>query len=198
MGVFQDGLMQLEEMGFLDVIVPFILIFTVVFAVLQKTKILGVDKEGDPRKNFNAVIALVMALAVIIPHVMGTYPYGSDIVVIINTALPNVSAVLVAILMMLLIIGVFGGEVNIAGSSLAGWAVLFSIAATVVIFGAAADWFQLPQWLYFLEDSDTQSLIVVVLVFAMIIAFVTKSDKKKDPGKPSFIEDLSRVMRRSP
>lgn len=196
MGVFQDGLMQLEEMGFLDVIVPFILIFTIVFAVLQKTKILGVDKDGDPRKNFNSVIALVMALAVIIPHVMGTYPYGADVVVIINSALPNVSAVLVAILMMLLIIGVFGGEVNIAGSSLAGWAVIFSIAATVVIFGAAADWFQLPQWLYFLEDSDTQSLIVVVLVFAMIIAFVTKSDKKKDPSKPSFIEDMARVMRK--
>ncbi len=196
MGVFQDGLLQLNDMGILDVIVPFILVFTIVFAVLQKTKILGVNDDGKtPRKNFNAVIALVMALGVIIPHVTGTYPYGADVVTIINNALPNVSAVLIAIVMMLLIVGVFGGEVSFAGTSVAGWAVVFAIAATVVIFGSAASWWNLPQWLDFLRDSDTQSLIVVVLVFAIIMFFVVGSDKPKKENEKNIFERFGDVMK---
>ena len=180
MGVFQEGLISLEQAGILDVVVPFILVFVIVYAVLQKTKILGEDKDGKPRKNFNGVIALVMGLAVVIPHVIGSYPSpDSDVVNIINQALPNVSAVLVAVIMLLLIIGVFGGHVNIAGSSLSGWAVMFAIIATVVIFGAAANWFNLPYWLFFLEDTETQSLIIVILVFALIIWFITKEENSQ-------------------
>ena len=198
MGVFQDGLLQLEEAGILDVVLPFILVFTIVFAVLQKTKILGEDKDGKPRKNFNAVIALVMGLAVVIPHVIGSYPSPeSDVVLIINNALPNVSAVMVAVIMLLLIMGVFGGEVNIAGSGLAGWAVIFAIIATVVIFGNAANWFDLPGWLNFLEDSETQALIIVILVFALIIWFITKEDKEKKPGELSFMEGLGKALQKN-
>jgi len=195
MGLFQDGMMQLQDMGVLEVILPFILVFTIVFAVLQKTKILGEDEAKRPRKNFNAVIALVMGLAVVIPHVMNSYPDPNyDIVKIMNGALPNVAIIVVAILMMLLIIGVFGGEVNIAGSSLAGWAVLFSIVATVFVFGSAADWFSMPGWLYFLNDPQLQSLVVVILVFALIIWFITKEDKPKDNKEPTFMEGLGKVM----
>ncbi|MEM4637969.1 MAG: hypothetical protein QXK76_03030 [Candidatus Woesearchaeota archaeon] len=197
MGIFEDGLIALNDMGILDVILPFILVFTIVFAVLQKTKILG-EENGRPRKNFNAVIALVMGLAVVIPHVIGTYPSPeSDIVLIINNALPNVSAVMVAVIMLLLIMGVFGGDVNIAGSSLAGWAVLFAIIATVIIFGNAANWFELPLWLDFLNDSETQALVVVILVFALIIWFITKEDKPKDSKEPSFLESLGKALSKS-
>jgi len=197
MGIFENGLMQLADMGVLEVLLPFILVFTIVFAVLQKTKILG-DENGKPRKNFNAVIALVMGLAVVIPHVIGSYPSPeSDIVLIINNALPNVSIVLVAVIMMLLIMGVFGGEVNIAGSSLAGWAVLFAIVATLVIFANAANWFVLPGWLDFLNNSETQALVVVILVFALIIWFITKEDKPKDSKEPSFMESLGKALSKS-
>lgn len=195
MGIFQDGLIQLENAGILDVILPFILVFTIVFAVLQKTKILGED-NGKPRKNFNAVIALVMGLAVVIPHITGSYPSPeSDVVLIIKYALPNVSAVMVAVIMLLLIMGVFGGDVNIAGSSLAGWAVLFSIIATIVIFANAANWLQLPIWLNFLEDPETQALIIVILVFALIIWFITKEDKPKEG--PSILESLGKALTKS-
>lgn len=197
MGIFEEGMISLEEMGILDVILPFILVFVIVFAVLQKTKILGEDENGKPRKNFNSVIALVMGLAVVIPHVIGTYPSPeSDIVNIINQALPHVSVVLVAVIMLLLIIGVFGGGVNIAGSSLAAWAVLFAILATIFIFGTAANWFDLPQWMWWFEvNQELQSLIIVILVFALIIWFITKEDKPKQEKKgPTFMEGLAKVM----
>lgn len=194
-GILARGIYQLQEIGVADIILPFILIFTIVFAVLQKTKILGVDDSGKARKNFNAVIALVMGLAVVIPHVVGAYPSDrSDIVNIINSALPNISIILVAVIMMLLIIGVFGGGVDIAGTSLSGWAVLFSILATVFIFGSAARWWELPIWLGFMLDSDTQALIVVILVFALIIWFITKEDKPADANKTNFLTELGKVM----
>lgn len=197
MGIFEDGFIQLADMGILDVLLPFILVFTIVFAVMQKTKILG-EENGKPRKNFNAVIALVMGMAVVIPHVIGSYPSPeSDVVLIINNALPNVSAVMVAVIMLLLIMGVFGGEVNIAGSSLAGWAVLFAIISTVIIFGNAANWFNLPSWLGFLEDSETQALVIVILIFALIIWFITKEDKPKDSKEPSFMESIGKALSKS-
>ena len=197
MGIFEDGLIALHDMGVLDVLLPFILVFVIVFAVLTKTKILGEDSDGKPRKNFNAVVSLVMGLAVVIPHVIGAYPSpDSDIVLIINNALPNVSIVLVAVIMMMLIMGVFGGDVNIAGSSLAGWAVIFSIIATLVIFANAANWFELPYWLDFLNDPETQALVVVILVFALIIWFITKEDKPKDSKEPSFMQSLGKALQK--
>ena len=58
----------LDGWGLTDVMLPFLLIFTLVFAIMQKTKILGEDK-----KNFNVIIALVMALLVVIPHITSSY-----------------------------------------------------------------------------------------------------------------------------
>lgn len=196
-GVLAQGILKLQEIGIADVILPFILVFTIVFAVLQKTKILGEDPQNDnkPRKNFNSVIALVMGLAVVIPHITGSYPANADIVNIVNQALPNISVVLIAVVMMLLMIGVFGGGVDIAKSkNLATFAIVFAIGGTVYIFGDAASWWQLPNWLYFLQDSDTQALIIILLVFGALIAFITNEDKKPDPSKYTFGEDLARTM----
>jgi len=195
-GVLSRGILKLQEIGVLDVIIPFILVFTIVFAVLQKTKILGTEDDmKTPKKNYNAVIALAMGLAVVIPHVAGMYPSAeSDIVNIINSALPNISVILIAVIMMLLMIGVFGGEVNVAKSGLAGWAVLFAILATVFVFGTAASWWNLPVWMNFMLDSDTQALIIIILVFGALIAFITGENKPKDPKRYSTIEDLGRIM----
>jgi hypothetical protein len=195
-GILAQGIFKLEEIGIMDVILPFILVFTIVFAILQKTKILGHDdtNEKKPKKNFNAVIALVMGLAVVVPHITGSYPTpGSDIVNIINSALPNISIVLIAVIMMLLMIGVFGGEVNIFKSGIGGWAVAFAILATFFIFGSAAHWWELPIYLQFMMDSDTQALVIILLVFGALIAFITADDTPKDPKKYSFMEELGKV-----
>jgi hypothetical protein len=176
---FQDLFINLEQWGFLDVVLPFILVFTIVFATLQKTKILG-----DAKKNFNVVIALVMAMTFIFPHVTGSYVgmIGFDPVDVVNQALPQVSIIMVAIIMVLLIIGVFGHEMNFAGKSLSGWIVILAFIAVAVIFGSATGWFRLPDWLYFLNDSNIQSLVIMILIFGLIIWFVTKDDSGNSGG----------------
>lgn len=187
---------RLADWGLFDVILPFILVFTIVYAVLQKTKILG-----EKSKNFNVVISLVMGLSVVVPHVLygtgGTDPYLSngfiDIVKVINNALPNVSVVLVAILMVLLIFGVWGSKVKLGSNSLSGIIALFAFASVIYIFGSAAGWWHLPNWLWVLNDPDTQALVITVLVFAIIIWFITKEedkDKKKEDAFGKFFGSI--------
>ncbi len=181
MVIFQDIIYRLEYYGLSDVLLPFLLIFTIVFAVMQKTQPLG------EKKQFNIIIALVLALAVVIPHVLGYYPPEGDIIKIINSALPNVSIVLVAIVMLLLIVGLFGGKAG-WGSSLSGWVAFVAFIVVVFIFANAANWFNYwPNWLSWLADSDTQALLVVIGVFALIIWFITKEPKDDSKGAVSQI-----------
>jgi hypothetical protein len=192
--MFDNFIYLLDSWGVTDVLLPFILIFTLVFATLQRTKILG-----DGKKQYNVMIALVMALAVVIPHITGGYPFFNfDPVVVINTALPQVSIILVAILMLLLIIGVFGSDIEFAGSTLSGWIVIFAFIAVALIFGGAVGWFQFPIWLIFLQDPELQALIVMILVFGIIIWFITKEDKKDDTekGLGKWMEGVGKVMKK--
>ena len=169
------GLIEtLESFGVADVLLPFILIFTIIFAVLQRTKLLGED-----RKNFNVVIALVVALSVVIPHVLDTYPSGLDIVDIINTVLPQVSLVAVAFLLVLILAGIVGGD--IMGKSLAGFFVVLAIIAIVAIFGGALGWWE-SGWFYNIFGEEAVSLVVMILVFGLIIWFITR-DTKGTAGK---------------
>jgi len=194
---FRYLMYTLETMGIVDVIMPFILIFTIIFAVLQRTKILGKDEEGKPRKNFNVIISLVMALAVVIPHVTGRYPYGLSVVDIINEALPNVALVAVIIVMILLIIGVFGKELDIGGSSFGGIFVILAFLVILFIFGTSAGWFDttLPSWLYFLYDPQLQALVVTLLVFGIVIWLITKEDKPKTGKDTNLLKEINKMIK---
>lgn len=181
---FPEMIRLLESYGISDVLLPFILIFTIVFAVMQKTKLLG-----DGRKNYNVVIALVMALGVVIPHILGSYPNPDyDVVNIMNKALPQVSIILVAVLMVLIIIGLFGANIQLAGTTMGGWFTLIALILIGIIFGNAAGWFD-AGWLdRLIPDSDTRNLIVIILVFGIIIFFITKDTP--DSNKKGFFQNI--------
>lgn len=164
--VIEDIIWFLVEYGLL----VFFLIFAVVFAVLQKVKIFGENKK------VNVIIALVMGLLVIAPHILGYYPPGRDVVEIINQSIPSVSAVLIAIVMALLIIGVMGARFELGNNSVSGWIAFLAFAIVVYIFGASAGWWYALNWIYYLDDY-TMTLIITVLVFALVIWFIVKEDK---------------------
>ena len=168
---FTELFLWLEQWGLADALLPFLLIFTLVFATLQRTGIVG-----DGKKQFNVIIAFVMAFIVVVPHITGQYPAGKDVVTIINTAIPNVSLVLVAIVTILLLIGLFS-PAALAGTALGGVFALISVIAVVFFFGQAAGvWGDLPPMLGFLNDSDTQALLIIILVFGVVLWFITRDD----------------------
>lgn len=174
---FPGFLQTLESYGLLDALLPFLLIFTVIFAILQKTKFLGEEK-----KNFNVVIALVIALIVVLPHVTNTYPPDADVVDIINRAIPNVSIVVVAIVMLLLLVGIWGTQVNWAGSSLSGLVAIASFIGIIYIFGVSAGWFKtgwLGRWF---SNPNTQAVVLIILVFGVLIWYITREPGAKEKG----------------
>jgi len=190
MASFESFFVTLEGWGMLDALLPFLLIFTVIFAILQKTKVIGEDK-----KNIHVMLALIIALLVVIPHVMEkTKNTSVDVVPIINNAIPHISVVIVAIVMMLILIGVFGQDVEFMKTSLAGWIAIGSFAAIIYIFGSAAGWFgELPNWLGWIKNNDeTMTLILVILVFGIVIWMITKepSDKKEKLGFGNVIKKI--------
>lgn len=158
---------SLESLGLMDSLLPFLLIFTIVFAVLQKTQILGKGK-----KNFNVIIALIVGLSVVIPHVMGTYPSGFDVVEIINMMLPQVSLILVAILLLLLLVGIFAGA-----STIPAWIAIICFLFILFIFLGSTEWLYGLDWLYDLFGTEAVSLLVIILVFGIIVWFITSESK---------------------
>jgi hypothetical protein len=83
----------LKDFGFFDVVLPFLLIFAVTFAVLEKTEIFGKDK-----KNINSMIAFVMGLLFV------TVP---KVVSVIKESLPNIGVMLIVLMSFMMLVGFF-------------------------------------------------------------------------------------------
>jgi hypothetical protein len=178
---FEDMIYSLQSWGVMDVILPFVLIFTIVFAVLEKTKILG---ESDAKvRKYAVVIAMVVAFSVIVPHVMGTYPYGKSPVDVINNSLPQVGLLLVSIVMMLLTVGLWTGKRPNGSKGIGTWFIGLSILTVILIFTGALGWVNVPDWTYRLIHSDAMPLVIAIIVFGIIISFIVGDDKGAD-GKP--------------
>ena len=169
----QFGFKFLESLQLTDFWLPFVIIFVVVYAALQKSGILGKDN-----KKFNVIIALAIGLMVTIPHILGKYPIGKDPITIITTAIPNVAIVLMAIVMVLILIGMFGGASKFGGGIFGAIIALAAFVFVIYIFIDAAGLLKgtnmtMPS---FLKDPATQSVIVIVLIFGIIVYFITKED----------------------
>ena len=90
--------MFLRDFGLFDVVLPFLLVFAIVFAILEKTKILGQEEGGAPKRNINSIVSFVIALLVVSTN---------KIVTALNEALPNIVLLVVILVSFLLLIGVF-------------------------------------------------------------------------------------------
>ncbi|MFT4250001.1 MAG: hypothetical protein ACMXYD_01425 [Candidatus Woesearchaeota archaeon] len=193
MTTFIDLIYNLEYLGVSDVILPFFLVFTIVFAVMQKSKILGTNEDV---KRYNVILSLAMAFAVVIPHILGTYPPGMNAVIIINSALPQVSVFLIAIVMLLLMLGAFGlrwpgSDVEKNGG---GIIVIASLLIVIYIFATSAGLIgggQFPWWLWFLTDPQTQTMLITILVFGVVVWLITRDENKnKDPVTAFIPKDI--------
>lgn len=163
---FRSIFYQLEYLGLSDVILPFILIFVVVWSIVKKIKMFE-------DKKVSVIIALVISLLTIIPHSLGRYPAGTDIVEIINTAIPQVGGVIVAVLMLFIMVGMWNVEAEWDGY-IRGIIVILAIGTVFWIFGRAAGWFvNTPRWLFWLDNPVNQSLIVILLIGGLIIWGIT-------------------------
>jgi hypothetical protein len=165
----------------IHVLLTFLLVFTLVYAILQKTKILG------EKKNFNVAISLVLAMLVILD------PYKT-VINLIAKAIPNLSIWLVAILCFFLIIGLFGGTSTWKNNIFSGWIAILAAIVVLGIFlhsaGLIMNLTNIPGFGW-LNDPQMVSTVIVLLTFIFIIWFVTKGDEGSDFSLSKSLGELA-------
>lgn len=163
-----------QTYGLLDFFLPFILVFTIVYATLAKIKILG---EG--KKQFNVIVSLVLALLFVVPHMLGTYPLGYDPVAVMNAALPSISLVSVAAIMVLLLMGVFGTRFAAGAVPVIA---MVALGFVVYIFGAALNLWTGPYDAFSWWTPELSELLIVLLVFGLVIWLIVKEPTAEGRG----------------
>jgi len=171
-GVFSNFVYWLDYWGVREIILPFILIFTIFFAVLQRIHLFGAKD-----KKYNLAISLAISLLVVIPHATGMYPADTDVVNIINDSIPEVALLVIVVVLLLMMLGLGIGKSY--GVAVTGWVALLAGAILVMIFLSSMT--TLPILSYI--DPSIQALIVILLVFGLVIWFVTREPA---PEQKSF------------
>ncbi|MFH1455882.1 MAG: hypothetical protein ABIF40_02945 [archaeon] len=157
----------LVRFGLFDVILPFLLVFTIVFGILEKTRIFGVeevDGKKYAKKNINSMVAFVLAFFVVA---------AKEIVTVIQTSLPLVALLLIIVFSFLLLAGSFMSDKEFSFENNTFWKVLLT---TLMFIGIVGIFLYSLGWLdiiinYIATRSTPEGLgafALVVLVLATI------------------------------
>ncbi len=156
---------------FTDIILPFLLIFVLIFAILQKSKLLG---EG--KMQIDAIISFVIA------SIFVTFTNAVNIVTQMTIFL---TIALVLLFVFMLIYGFAYGDTK--GNPLEGqkWVKptigILAFIAVVVGFVVASGWWD-SVWNFFSGTDMGANVLFIVVIVAAIIAVIVGSGKgeKKD------------------
>ncbi|MEA3379233.1 MAG: hypothetical protein U9Q69_06410 [Nanoarchaeota archaeon] len=159
----------LKDFGFFDVILPFLLVFTVIFGILEKTKIFGVetiDGKEFPKKNLNSMVAFVIAFFVVA---------AKGVVASFQLSLPKIALLLIILISFLLLVGSFMGDKQLNFENNKFWKVFLTIIifiAVVLIFIDSFGWLSPTLNYLFVGNTDVLVPIVLVLIIFGAIAFI--------------------------
>ena len=170
----QNAINFFREFGLFDVILPFLFVFTVVYALLEKTRILGEDTvkgEKIPKRSLNSTVSFVVAMLVVATN---------KVVTAINAALPNVVLLIVLLICFLMLVGMFykEGEFDFA-KQYAGWTTGFAVVILifiVLIFADSITYSGSESWLDYLFNyvvaNFSGAVIGSIIMFIIVISAV--------------------------
>ncbi len=152
----------------------FLLVFTLVFAILQKTKILG-----DGKHQIDALVALAIGLIII------SVGYALDI---IHRLIPFLAIGLVVILVFLLLFGSVyqPGEFKLNNwvKAVFGVIIFAALVITVLIITGGGDY--ILDWFYSADSSFLSNAILIIIIIAVVVlAFVFGGRGESGKGKSS-------------
>ncbi|HME87254.1 MAG TPA: hypothetical protein VKE88_02480 [Candidatus Nanoarchaeia archaeon] len=170
-----------DRLGVYDVILPFLLVFTLVFAILERTKIFGTDKisgQEYPKKSLNAMAAFVIALLVVA---------SSQIVGVINRSLAQIVLLLVLAVSFLMLIGTFFGKDEDVKLDKGIWrtgAMIFMGIGILSIFANELGWLE-PTWNYVTNnwDSSVVGSIILIVFIVIFMGYITGESPKPSAEK---------------
>lgn len=177
---FRAIIENLDEIGLYSVILPIILIYAVVFAILEKAKIFSSGESNNSQtKNINSIIAIVFALfSVLSVHT----------VLIIGNIIKAIILLIVFILVVLVVLAFIFGENytqlledkdgNLKKSiayTIAGLVILITLGVLFYITGLysyVSDFF-----LFFDDSYDSFVTTLIILGIGFVMYLVTKDGK---------------------
>ncbi|MBT4334573.1 hypothetical protein HOD61_02030 [archaeon] len=173
----QQSIEFMKDFGMFDVVLPFLLVFAIIFAILEKTFILGKETDGAPKKNLNSIVAFVIAMLAVATN---------KVVSALNEALPNVVLLIIVSVSFLMMIGVFlkTGELDLLDKH-KGWYTLFTIMMFVgllAIFASAIKFEGVSALSLLLSKlgSFTEpiaGIFIFLVVMGGVLYFITKGGK---------------------
>lgn len=179
----------LERLGVFETVLPFLLVFTLVFAFLEKTKIFGVeDWKSDSgtvykvtRKNMNSMAAFVIAFFVIA---------SAQLVKIISEVTSKIVLLIVLIFCFMLTVGAMRKEDKDGFELSKTWIIVFEVIvfiAILLIFLNALGWLDdIFRFLGGVWGSEATASLVLVLIMVGFMVFITWDSKpggKKEDKK---------------
>ena len=176
---FRDVIDFFGEIGLFDVVLPFLLVFTIVFAILEKTKVFGIEEwEGKKytKKNLNAMASFVIAFFVVA---------SSELVEIITEVSSNFVVLLLLVVLFLLLVGAFYAEGDKSVFLEGVWKTTFMV---IVLIGISIIFLQalgfLDDFTDFLSGGSNEIVgaIVLLVIVVIFITWVVK-DQRESPKK---------------
>lgn len=168
-----------KEFGLFSVVLPFLLVFTIVFAILEKTRILGTEKDGSPKKQLNIMVAFVFGMLVVA---------ANSIVSAINKALPNIVFLIVIIISFLMLVGTFFKTQEMEYNKILPMGIFMFIIfiLVVLIFANSIQKTPTQSYLGYIVDyviNNASGTVVTSIIFLLVavaaVVYVTKASGGK-------------------
>ena len=177
--VFGNAIVFLDRIGIYDVVLPFILVFTIVFAILEKSRVFGTETVKGvsyTKKNVNALVSFSIAFFVVA---------SSQLVQIITKVSSRVVILLLTSVFFLILIGSFSkeGPISLEGEKYyRGLFMAIMFVGIVIIFLSSINTAQGYTWLEFsllwLQaniSSGAVASIVILVGMVFFIYFITQA-----------------------
>ena len=168
MALFENAISILIDMGFFNTILPFLLVYAIVYGILVRTKIFG-----EEQTSINAVISFAIALFFIA---------AANVVDIMQAFLPWVGVIAIFLVgVMMLGVLIYGGEMESFSQKFKTPGILVTIVALFYALFYAAGWWtgfvQVVEYIFSSKDVIGLLLIVGMLLILYVIS------KPKNGGK---------------
>ena len=157
----------------MEQVLPFLLVFVIIFAILDKTKILG-----DGKKQINAIVGFIVGLMLI------AFPGPRDLIV---NLMPLLAVIVVILLVFMILYGFSTGdkEFKLPKGLKITLGVLVGLALIIALLVFTDYWGYVVNAVFGGEGSSVAKDIFLILVVVAAVAVVLWSGKDKASSESS-------------
>lgn len=160
-GSIVDIFYQWESLGLFDFILPFLLVFALVFGILSSTRFMGQNK------------AVYIIIAVVVGLMSLRYQYFLS--TFLSELFPRLGIGLAVLLVTLILVGLF-----IAEDETRYWGYGLAVIGVIIAIAVVYQSFSVSGFLFGGYESDIIGYIVLAILIAAVIIAVAIGDRPKD------------------